>query len=186
MKVLDRRTRKTKKAINDAFWKLMNQKDFEDITIRDITDEADIHRATFYLHYADKYDWLKKTINEMFAGIIADDEALLANNELISYEIALKFIMHCNEHYDSLSIMLHNKGTLFFEKTFKSILLESISKRYNYFQGEPSKKDMTIEFYASAVAGATEWWIRNNRPISLEEMTQHLYELLKFFPGWKE
>ena len=49
MQELDRRTRKTRKAINDAFWKLMREKDFEEITISDITETADIHRATFYL-----------------------------------------------------------------------------------------------------------------------------------------
>ena len=64
MQELDRRTRKTRKAISDAFWKLMQEKDFEDITINDITETADIHRATFYLHYQDKYDWLEKSISE--------------------------------------------------------------------------------------------------------------------------
>ena len=70
MENLDRRSRKTRIAINNAFWNLMHKKDFEDITIRDITEEADIHRATFYLHYEDKYDLLEKNIREIFYKVI--------------------------------------------------------------------------------------------------------------------
>lgn len=183
---MDRRTKKTIKAINEAFWKLMTQKDFSEISIRDITEEADIHRATFYLHYTDKYDWLEKNINMMFSELFQEDETDLANNEPISYNIVYKFIQHCDSNFDYLYVLLQNKGTSFFEKTFKEILLETISKRSMYFQGDTTKKRMTIEFYASAVTGTTKWWIQNNRPLPLEEMTKHLYDLLQQFPGWKE
>lgn len=51
----DRRIRKTKSSIKQAFTKLLQEKDLEKITIRDITTRADINRGTFYLHYEDKY-----------------------------------------------------------------------------------------------------------------------------------
>ncbi len=51
----DRRIRKTKSSIKQAFTKLLQEKDLEKITIRDITTRADIDRGTFYLHYEDKY-----------------------------------------------------------------------------------------------------------------------------------
>lgn len=47
----DRRVRKTKQAIKNAFIQLLNKKDLEKITIQDITELADINRGTFYLHY---------------------------------------------------------------------------------------------------------------------------------------
>ncbi|RIN07979.1 TetR family transcriptional regulator, partial [Staphylococcus shinii] len=53
--VEDRRVRKTKKAIKQAFIKLLAEKELERITIQDITTLADINRGTFYLHYEDKY-----------------------------------------------------------------------------------------------------------------------------------
>lgn len=185
MEKLDRRSRKTRTAINDAFWKLMHKMDFEDITIRDITDEADIHRATFYLHFEDKYDLLEKNICEMFYKLIEEDEALLASNASFSYDILLKFVLHCDEYFDFYSTMLHNRGTLFFEKTFKEFLLERQKMRYDFFPGEFVERELSIQFYTSAVIGSIEWWIKNNRPLSPENMTQQLYELLRQFPGWK-
>ena len=186
MENLDRRSRKTRIAINNAFWNLMHKKDFEDITIRDITEEADIHRATFYLHYEDKYDLLEKNIREIFYKVIEYDEALLATNTSFSYEILLSFVLHCDEYFDFYSIMLHNRGTLFFEKTFKEILLERQKMRYNFFTGNLIERELSIQFYTSAVAGSIEWWIKNNRPLTPENLAHQLYELLRQFPDWKE
>ncbi len=47
----DRRVRKTKKAIQDAYFRLLEKKRTEKITVAEITREADIDRKTFYLHY---------------------------------------------------------------------------------------------------------------------------------------
>ena len=51
----DRRVRKTKTAIKNAFIQLLEEKDLEKITIQNITQLADVNRGTFYLHYEDKY-----------------------------------------------------------------------------------------------------------------------------------
>ena len=61
----DRRVRKTKQAIKNAFIQLLNKKDLEKITIQDITELADINRGTFYLHYEDKYILLSDIEDEL-------------------------------------------------------------------------------------------------------------------------
>lgn len=48
---IDRRVIKTKRAIKEAFAKLLTQKDINDITISDIAAEANINRKTFYNYY---------------------------------------------------------------------------------------------------------------------------------------
>jgi len=56
MKKDDRRVRKTKKAIQEGLADLMLTKDLRNITVQELSDKADVHRATFYSHYADVYD----------------------------------------------------------------------------------------------------------------------------------
>lgn len=60
----DRRIRKTKEAIKYALIDLLKHKTLEKITIKDITESADINRGTFYLHYLDKYDLLEQIEDE--------------------------------------------------------------------------------------------------------------------------
>ena len=52
---IDRRIIKTRRAINQAFADLILTNEIDDITITMITEEADIGRKTFYLHYFDKH-----------------------------------------------------------------------------------------------------------------------------------
>ena len=54
----DLRVRKTKKALFDAFMKLLCEKPFDEITVNELCDTAGIRRATFYKHYSDKFDFL--------------------------------------------------------------------------------------------------------------------------------
>ena len=49
----DRRTRRTKKLLTDAFLELLSSKKLNEITIKELCDKADINRGTFYLHYQD-------------------------------------------------------------------------------------------------------------------------------------
>lgn len=56
---------KTKKLLKDTLVKLMAEKYFDKINVKDLTDELDINRGTFYLHFKDKYDLLEQKENEI-------------------------------------------------------------------------------------------------------------------------
>lgn len=63
-KVLDPRIVRTRKLIMEAFMGLAIEKEFKDITIKDITERATVNRATFYYHFFDKHDLLEKVLSE--------------------------------------------------------------------------------------------------------------------------
>ena len=58
----DLRVRKTKKALFDAFMSLLAKKPYEDITINELCDAADVRRATFYKHYSDKVSFVTASL----------------------------------------------------------------------------------------------------------------------------
>ena len=64
MSKVDRRIAKSQEAIKNALIELMSEKSFDDITIQDISDKANVNRGTIYLHYTDKFDLLDKLIEE--------------------------------------------------------------------------------------------------------------------------
>lgn len=72
----DRRIRKTKKALKEALAELMMKKELRSITIRELSDKADVHRATFYAHYKDIYDLYEQLedslIDEIGIMIVGD------------------------------------------------------------------------------------------------------------------
>jgi len=52
----DRRVRKTKKALREGLAELLMEKSIQNITVRELTDKADVHRSTFYANFNDIYD----------------------------------------------------------------------------------------------------------------------------------
>ena len=55
---IDRRVRRTKQQLRSALTTLLLEKDFSDITVREISERADVNRGTFYSHYRDAFDLL--------------------------------------------------------------------------------------------------------------------------------
>ncbi|WP_426348422.1 TetR/AcrR family transcriptional regulator [Alloiococcus sp. CFN-8] len=62
----DPRVLRTKKLIINAFIILLEKKEFKLITIKDITNQAAVNRATFYYHFTDKYNLMEEVIRESF------------------------------------------------------------------------------------------------------------------------
>lgn len=62
----DLRVKKTRRNIHKSFMYLFYNYDFEKITVKNIAEQAEIGRKTFYLHYLDKYDLVDKIVKEMF------------------------------------------------------------------------------------------------------------------------
>ena len=65
-KKLDPRVQRTRSLILKSFGELLAEKNFENISVQDVTDKAEINRATFYKHFVDKYALLDYSINQMF------------------------------------------------------------------------------------------------------------------------
>lgn len=99
---LDKRVIRTRKLLSDAFLELMGTKEFQQITVQDITDRADINRATFYAHFIDKYALFDHAIQHLYeehlkAKIPNADRLNYANLHALSLS-TLHFFQHFMGH----------------------------------------------------------------------------------------
>ncbi len=63
---LDPRVKRTRNLIQQAFLELLAEKGFHAISVQDITERAEVNRATFYAHFADKFALLNESIRLSF------------------------------------------------------------------------------------------------------------------------
>ena len=96
----DPRVLRTRKLIMDSFIELSGKKEFKDITVKDITTEAMINRATFYYHFEDIYDLLEKVLSEVL--LVNLDCDIYQNNEL--NEEAFVSIFHSDHKFSKVII----------------------------------------------------------------------------------
>lgn len=66
--------------IRSALAELIDEKGFNNISVTDLTQRADINRGTFYLHYVDKYDLLERIENEIIQEIEEETKHLDSSN----------------------------------------------------------------------------------------------------------
>ena len=66
----------TRKAILEACMALIQEKEFQKITIHEIAEREDINRGTFYLHFADKYEMMNRFEEEMIEKV---EKAIVEN-----------------------------------------------------------------------------------------------------------
>jgi len=71
----DRRIRKTENQLRAGLAKLLKKKNIREITVKELVEEVDINRSTFYLHYTDIYNMMSTIEEELmkdFRQVIAD------------------------------------------------------------------------------------------------------------------
>jgi AcrR family transcriptional regulator len=92
----DPRVIRTRQLIQDAFNSLSKEKNFNDITIRDITERATINRTTFYAHFADKYVLIESLVSDTFMTVVC--QQLRCQNELTAETLRSLIIAVCDYH----------------------------------------------------------------------------------------
>lgn len=130
MNTTDRRVRKTQKALENALAELMLQKELRNITIQELADKADIHRATFYSHYHDVYDLYE----HMEQHIIQELSDILIEDPAHSYEQVYLSLIDYFYNHQTLSRVLFssNAGTTQFQKDIYELVEEKYWDIWKY------------------------------------------------------
>ncbi len=175
---MDRRIRKTQEAILEAFVGLLAEKDFEQITINELADRADVNRGTVYLHYSDKFDLLDQCIEIHLARLLAscldsDSPDFPSKTSLLR---AFEYLEQSTFFYNALQA---NKGVPAFRNRLMTVLTRSLSEQLATCDGTGDiNNEILVQFLASAIAGALEWWLMRSMPYPAADMAEHLWSLL--------
>ena len=102
----DRRVRKTERALRTALAELITQKELRHITVQELADRADVHRATFYLHYQDVYDLYEQTGREILSRL----REIISEDTAHSYELLFTRLIDYLYDNPELSRMLFAGG----------------------------------------------------------------------------
>lgn len=173
---VDRRTRKTKKAIKNAFMDLLSKNNINKITVKEISDLADINRKTFYAYYSDVYsvidDIENDIVNNLLDLINEYDFVKFMSNPYPFFKHVTNFMNEDIEFYSQL-FSTNVSGTIF--EKIKIIIKDKLLLTF----AENSAVDSTLVFYTvtysiGGMITAYREWLNSNRKITLEELSKHL------------
>lgn len=92
---MDNRTEKTRRSIYNAFIGLRSKKPLERLTVKELCEEAEINKSTFYVHYRDVYDLSDKIESEIVRSIVQDlenSEDLFSNTRQFTQNLFMAYI----------------------------------------------------------------------------------------------
>ena len=178
----DLRVQKTYMALTSTFLKLLEEKRFEDITVNELCSGAMVRRATFYKHFADKYEFFTFVVKEVQGEFLKKNK-----NEAMQprqfYKNTIDSILDFLDQNELLvtSVM---KSSMF------PILLDVISEQTAIDLQEKLKEDqragvelsappeVLAQLFTGALMNITKWWIQQKKRIPKEEIAAQTAELL--------
>ncbi|WP_456275036.1 TetR/AcrR family transcriptional regulator [Bacillus sp. AK031] len=195
----DLRVIRTKESIRNALVELIEEKGFEAITVKDITNRANINRGTFYAHYQDKFDLMTKCEEEVmfdisriarenFPGVIA---ALDSDSQIMApFKLSVSLFEYLNQNSGFMKAVLSPKGDLSFQTRLKTFMWETL---YGNNPNALIKEENLLvpghylaSYIGSAHIGVIQKWLDNGRKESPEEMARILSTITSNGPFFAE
>lgn len=169
----DRRVQKTRKLLSDAFAALIVEKGYDEVSIQDILDRANVGRSTFYAHYENK-EQLLLFGHEHLRNLVWKEGATQID--------FLSFYRHLVD-MNALAVKLLSsaKSAEVVTTSLRNILDYSISQLYQFLGAETAlpMNRMRTEAAAAALVQLMTSWLQNKMPCSPEEMAAESAALLE-------
>lgn len=161
----------TAKKMDDALISLLQEKDFDYITVKDICSKAKVSRSTFYLHYMGTYDLLEEVIKETnksfkkvfntldlnINNINSTDELFLITDEyLIPY---LNFIKENRKVYKAIHV---NPELFYVDQSYKKLFDNYFSPILSKYNVDIKEHNYIMQYYLKGIGGLVINWVIND------------------------
>ena len=174
MTTQDRRITKTRKAIYNAFLQLLNQKDYETITVQEIIDLANVGRSTFYSHYESKELLLNELCKKLFHHLFERID------QLSTYDYLAHIFQHFKRNQDHVSSLLLSKND-YFIRQLRNELEHDVYPMVadQLIQAHPNiphsyLKHLVVSHFIETLS----WWLKNGKSYTGQEVVQFYLEIL--------
>lgn len=181
----DLRVRRTRKWLQEALLSLMLKKPFTRISIAEITDQAQVSRPTFYLHYRNKEEVLEDYLDSMYKNFMDDMQPYL--DSIIQGKMAVKFFEQIADQAVFLRSLIDSEvSNLVMNKLHRycyDVIKQSLSQA-----PYPFIEDTTWDFVIASIAGSVYAmsirWLQMDMPHTPKEMGELTMRLIR--PGIRE
>ena len=187
---VDRRTRRTRRALQDALLNLAEEKDLESVTVQEITDRADINRATFYQHYRDKDDLISSALDALFEEVTAADRAFTGQHQTLSPDVVPPPLVTLFRNLERRRL-LFSRIYCGSDKGGFALRLQIFEEQQFYrvwndmaLVPEPGSPPVQARAWVgtSIVRAFITWWLIHGESVSVEKAAEWLWTFCK--PLW--
>lgn len=178
----NRRIKMTKMLLNDSFLKLLEKRPLARVTVKDICDDADLNRSTYYRYYTDPYDQIEKLksnlIEEMFSYIDTSKNTSL-NDFSKLYSVIKKMLDYMQTKKDTFRILLSNNGDISLQKDLLTVFAEKLLPSNFKITEEYSPLLQKYIFICNGSFGMIYYWLITNVDETTDELAKQITTFIK-------
>ena len=183
---MDRRQRKTREAIFEAFTELIAHKDYMKITVGEIIAAADIGRATFYDHFETKDTLLSEFCEELFCHLFDAEKGNNPEHRHIfncdsTESPFLHLLKHLQKNDNEILTLLFSQNNSLFIGHFKRNIAALIARNISIFES-PKTKNLPKSFWENHIVSTfvetLSWWYCNGMKETPEEITEYFFKVV--------
>ena len=172
----NRSVRNTKRRLYESLMKLVGKKPLNQVTVKELTEDADVNRSTFYFHYQD----VDSMVLEMEDRFLQDFSVALTALEQKSHDFIAILVRCLENHIDLCHLLLGANGDMAFVEKMKAIVAEKCSKIWK--DAVPELTDVEASamdtFLIGGVMSTLQSWILSENRIPAKEITDILNRLI--------
>lgn len=176
--------------MNNALISLLDKKDFEDITVKEICQTATVNRSTFYLHYGNTYDLLKETIENLYKDFFSRYDSNLSmdriNNKsnddlfLITPKYLKPYLSFVQDNKKIFKLMYFKNevfnGRNMYEDWLDKIFRPILSK-FNVKNEE--EQSYIMLFHLQGLIGLIMEWVKNDCKMPIDVLINVIQKCIK-------
>lgn len=173
------RGKETQRLMEKVLLQLITEKGYDKITVKDITDNANIDRTTFYLHFKGKDDLFLKSQQQVINELIDYGQKI---NQ--SYPRATLVFEHMAQNSEAYRVLLNTNEESFFSKHFFEFLVGVLHPLIeDQLQGNRQITNIDIDllagYFSGAFCGLARWWLQTGMPYSPTEIARRYVEIFR-------
>lgn len=183
---MDRRQKKTRDAIFKAFIDLLSKKHYNQVTVGEIIERADVGRATFYAHFETKDFLLKELCEELFCHIFdALEGGSKKHNHIFECDapssVVLHLLQHLQKNDNSILELLACENNELFLRYFKENLKKLIQRQPQFFESQKGRavpNDYWINHISVTFVETVRWWLDSGMKESPETLSDYFLSVI--------
>ena len=175
-----RRTRYTRRAMQDALIELLRDQPLGSITVKALCERADVNRSTFYAHYASIEELLHDIEDETMAWVTTALEQLLAQPDSAGIEHVIERIcQYIADNRKHLQVLMSPKADIGFQQQLLGLIYSQrgVGEQLQSSAGYPAEAQMRMRFAVSGSIGLLQYWLATDLAASPELVSHTIFTM---------
>ena len=171
-----RRVQRTRRVLQEALAKLLQERSWDEIGVQDICERADIGRSTFYMHYQGKEQLLASGLDGLRA-VLREHAGATDRRKAQRFLFVHGLIDHVNEQRKLFRSVIGRKSSYVVQLRFREMVRQLVAEELEHISATAWHREAAVHYMTGALVELLAWWMDASNAIPPDEIERYFQRL---------